>query len=315
MMDATPNRLSISPRLCRLSLLSLPAVVLAGTLLGTSNHGSAQDGPTTRATRSRMAEEIMGKTQPSRDMELAFANLGRINEVLVKEGDKVEAGQMLMQQDIEADLARLRAMESEADVQARVELARTQADLARVELQSAEDAGTAVAALEVERAQLEVKAADTRINEEQRLGTVAEHRAQEQRILVEQRSLASPEGGVVQKVDAAAGEVFGPQTPAIRVVTLDPLHVEVINAPAAQVMKLRVGDSVQVRYAGEDQWQEARVIFINPIGDPTGEPGKLSFKADLPNPNGYPAGLRVEVQLPAAGAQARAERPVNQDGR
>ena len=105
----------------------------------------------------------------------------------------------------------------------------------------------------------------------------------------------------VEKVDAAVGEVFGPQTPAIKIVTIDPLHVEVLTYEAERVMRLGVGDTVQVQYVGEQEWRDAKVIFISPVG----EASKLPFKAELPNPDGRPAGLPVMVRLPSEAAAAR----------
>jgi hypothetical protein len=100
------------------------------------------------------------------------------------------------------------------------------------------------------------------------------------------------------------GEVFGPQTPALKVVKIDPLYVEVVEVPATQVMRMKVGDTVQVRYGEEDEWQDARIVFINPVGDPYGDSSRLAFRAELPNPDGVPAGLAVQVRL--GGNQATA---------
>ncbi len=275
-------------------LLAVPMILLtAGALV-------AQDRASTQEYRpsQEAAALFEGNTIPSREMDLAFPNLGQILEVNVKEGDQVEAGQVLMVQDIRADIARLQALQLEANVGDRVDLARTQADLARVELKAAEEAGPALSPLEAERAQLEVKAADTRILEEQRLGQVATHRAEEQQYIVEQKTLRSPETGVVQQIEATVGEVFGPQTPAMRVVKIDPLYVEIPTVPAREVMALKLGDTIQVRYEGEDQWRDATIVFINPVGNPSGTTSRLPFRAELSNPEGRPAGLRVEVRLP-----------------
>lgn len=297
--DSATQSSARSPSLRRLRFVVIPMFVLAATAWTTV----AQDDSGRSTTRSYGRGEpnvINGKTEPSKEVELAFANLGKINQVLVKEGDQIEAGQILMRQEDAADVARLKALEVEADVQARVNLARTQADLARLELTAAEQAFTAAKPLEVERAKAEVQLADTRIIIEQQTGLVAGHRADEQRILVDQKVLSSPETGVVQAIDAAVGEVFGPQTPALRVVKIDPLFVEVLLGSAAQVMKLRVGQTVQVRYEGEQDWHDAKVVFINPVGDPAGGTSRLPFRAELPNPEGRPAGLNVEVRLPEA---------------
>jgi multidrug efflux pump subunit AcrA (membrane-fusion protein) len=304
-----PQNSSSTPRLRR---LALPALILAAVAIaGVAPAGAFQDGeqPTTRRYRGGEAGVVIGETRPSKEMELAFADLGRVAEVNVREGDTVEAGQVLMRQDLAADEALLKALLAEADVEDRVKVAETQLALAKLELQAVRDAETAVSEIEVERALLEVTAAETRILEEKRQGQIAAYRAEQQQVIVEQRTMNSPSAGVVQKVDAAVGEVFGPQTPALRVVTIDPLYVEVKEVPAVEVMKLKISDPIQVRYEGADSWQEAKVVFINPIGDAFGQSSRLMFRAELPNPEGRPAGMRIEVRMPGNEATAGAAQP------
>ncbi len=291
------------PRWCAV-LLFAPVVAV---LVGGGAAGEAQDGATTQRFRDLDDGVILGQTKPSKEMDLAFADLGVISELHVKEGDQVEAGQMLIQQDAAADMAALAALEAEADVGARVKLAETQLALAEVELEALRFMGHTAQPLEVKRAELQVQAEETRILEERRSGKVAQHRADQQRARIEQRSIKSPESGVVRKIDSTPGEVSGPQTPALQVVKIDPLYVEVANAPAAQVMGLRVGDPIKVRYVGADEWQDATIVFVDPVGDPFGEPARLSFRAELPNPDKRPAGLPMQVQMPSGQPQARAE--------
>lgn len=240
-----------------------------------------------------------GYSQPSSEIDLAFAHMGKIAEVSVEEGDQIQPGQVLIRQDITADEARLKALQIKADVVARVKLAETQLKQAEVEHERmANAAPTAYSTLERERARLEVEAAGTRIVEENRQGLAAEAEAQEQQVIIQHRVLQTPEPGIVQKVEAAVGEVFGPETPALRVVRIDPLYVEVIEAPAEDVRRLKVGDAVQVRLDAEGPWVEARVNFIDPVGNAAS--GTLPFRLELPNPDGRPAGMRVQVKLPEA---------------
>lgn len=276
-------------RLSVLALLAVPVVLIAtnGLLGGAQDNGAERPTP-------RSAEGERGRTEPSKKTELAFPLLGQISEVLVKEGDKVDPGQVLIRQDTAADTARLMGLEAKADVTVLVELAQKQRDLAKVELDIIANAGPAIQQIERRQAELEVEVSETRIKEQTRQGQIDQFAADEQKVLIEYKTLRSPVKGIVEKVDAAVGEVFGPQTAAITVVTTDPLHVEVLTAPAARVMRLAVGDVVQVQYEGEEEWRDAKISFISPVG----EAGKLPFKAELPNPEGRPAGLPVSVRLP-----------------
>lgn len=290
--------------------LIVPVLVAGALVVACVAPGRAQDQePATRMFQPGSQSALIGTTRPSKEMDLAFTNAGRVAQVTVKEGDRIEAGQLLMQQDVAVDEAYLRSLQVKADIVARVELARTQLELAKLELKAAEDAQPAISPLEVERALLEVEAAETRILEEERQGKMAAAEVEQQQAILEQRTLNSPDSGVVQKLDAAVGEIFGPQAPALKIVKIDPLHVEMVDVPAAQVMKLKVGDPIQVRYEGDDAWQEARIIFINPVGDPYGDWSRLAFKAELANPDGHPAGLRIQVRLPGTEATAAGSQP------
>src|SRR5688572_28401884 len=100
------------PRPLRFALLA-PAVLVGALVTVAVAPGSAQDQPATRMFRpgseSGQSSELRGETVPSKEMDLAFAVPGRVAEVAIKEGDVVEAGQLLMQQDVAADQALLKS--------------------------------------------------------------------------------------------------------------------------------------------------------------------------------------------------------------
>ncbi|HET7238532.1 MAG TPA: efflux RND transporter periplasmic adaptor subunit [Terrimicrobiaceae bacterium] len=272
-----------------MAILALLMVLIASNgLLGIAQVGG-------RTPAQSADQGIAGRTEPSKTTEIAFPLLGQISEVMVKEGDKVEPGDVLVQQDVTADTARLKGLEAKANVAVLVELAERQRDLAKVELDIINNARQVYQQIEVRRAELEVEVAETRIKEQSRQGQIDQFAAEEQRVLIDQKTLRSPVKGIVEKVEAAVGEVFGPQVPAMTLVTTDPLHVSVLTAPASQVMRMSLGDTVLVQYEGEQEWREAKVSFISPVG----EARSLPFKAELPNPDGRPAGLPVTVRLPS----------------
>ena len=61
------------------------------------------------------AADIAAITRPSEDVTLSFVMPGRIAKVLVKEGDEVKAGQLLVQQDDAAELVQLEQLKAEAE--------------------------------------------------------------------------------------------------------------------------------------------------------------------------------------------------------
>ena len=242
------------------------------------------------------ASEIAGFTQPSEEVELSFDNLGKISSVEVKPGDRVSAGDVLAVQDDRAEQAQKAAAEAEADVAGRVEVAEKRFELAKVQFERAEagfDLGSTNQS-EFEERRLERDIAEVQIGEEQKQGTVAEARVRQIDVVIDQKTLASPIDGIVRAVEAQPGEIFGPQTPAVSVVKIDPLYVE-FYAPADAAADMKQGDSVQVRYGDANQTQPATLVFLDPLVDEG--TGTRRVRAEMPNPDGLPAGLGVRVRL------------------
>jgi multidrug efflux pump subunit AcrA (membrane-fusion protein) len=117
-------------------------------------------------------------------------------------------------------------------------------------------------------------------------------------------TLVSRFDGTIRKVDAAVGEVSDPQKPSITVVSNDPLWVET-KLPISVTADLKMGQSLQVRYLGEDKWREAKIIFFDPIADATIEGGAQLVHLELPNPEGRRAGQSMAVKLPQNVAAAK----------
>ncbi|HMO27468.1 MAG TPA: efflux RND transporter periplasmic adaptor subunit, partial [Tepidisphaeraceae bacterium] len=141
------------------------------------------------------------------------------------------------------------------------------------------------------------------IDRERHEGSVAEAEAAAQRARIRQMTLRSPVEGFVERIEAAEGGVTDPQKPSITIVRLNPLDVEIKSLTPDQVSALRLGQSVQVRYPGEQDWSSATVKFIAPVVD--ARSGTQVVKLSLPNPDLRYAGLRVEVRLPTrASAEA-----------
>ena len=270
-----------------------PLPTAALTLLALASVGLAQRGMVPSSEGS-----YVGATQPSKTVDLAFDNLGKVSAVEVKAGDTVEAGQVLMVQDARAEEARLRRLQEEADVAARVRVAEERRDLAALQADRAETnlrqgSGTQV---EVEEAMLERKIAETQILEEQRQGRAAEASVQEIRVTIDQKELVAPVAGVVREVEAQVGEIFGPQTPALQIVAIDPIEVEAIEIPNEVVAGLSLGDTLGVRFPGEGEYRDATLTFIDPVADRSVSTRRI--RLTLPNPDRRLAGEWVEVRLP-----------------
>lgn len=147
-------------------------------------------------------------TVPSADVTLSFVKPGIIAKVLIKEGDKVKADQVLIQQNTETAQARLS--------QKKVELKR---------IEWAAERGSATE-LEVEHARLEVKILQT---------------------YVEDMRLKSPIAGTIDKIKVEVGEGVKGLDDVVRVVKTDPLWIDV-PVPLAREEMLKLGQIAKIKF-------------------------------------------------------------------
>ena len=276
--------------------IAAAALALAASAVPSWSQGASSQGAS--EPYGERAEVYTASTVPSKEVELAFDNPGKVAGVEVRSGDRVEVGQVLMRQDDRAEQAQRERLLAEADVAARVEIAEKRRDLARKQadrLEQRVDTGSANVT-EFEEKVLEAEIAQTQIGEEQRQGRAAEASVRVLQVQIDQKTLSSPIDGIVQEVEADAGEIYGPQTPALKIVAIDPLEVESLLIPNHVAAGLRVGDTAEVRFPGDDAFRQAEVVFIDPVADKTSNTRRVRF--EVPNPDRRPAGENVEVRLP-----------------
>lgn len=238
-------------------------------------------------------------SRPSEELKLSFGGPALVKDVPIHEGDHVKVGQVLAQQDERQDRAAYESAKKEADSVAKIDYSTV--DKGQKEVQYArkqkllKDRNASQS--EVEEAKLAVDLAATQIE----LAKL-EH---EQKILdarrlevkLEQMKIVSPIEGIIQKVNVGQGEMADPQNRdgAIVVVKNDPLWVE-MHLPTAQALQLNLGDKLPVRYPGEKDWQEAKLIFFAPQADAASDTELV--RLELPNPAGKASGLQMQVKLP-----------------
>jgi multidrug efflux pump subunit AcrA (membrane-fusion protein) len=256
-----------------------------------------------------------GITHPSDKRDLTFSVPGLVTEVTVKDGDAVEAGAVIAQQDVSVETASKAVYDIKANSTVEEEYAKADAAQKRVELKRKENlAKTGNAnALEVEEARLAVARADASVKLAGQERQVAKAQAEGEQKRIDLKRLISPVKGVVQRLETRVGEVYAGNannTPAVRVVQNDPLWVEAkLAIPQVAAMKLK--EKLQVRYPGETDWRDAEIIFLDPEADPASDTRLVRMV--MPNPEQHPAGLQVQVKLPEAAVAAGA--PVERGAR
>lgn len=222
---------------------------------------------------------------------------GTVLERPVKVGQAVKKGDILLRQDDRQERALLQALELEANSSVRVEAAEADLKLKAAQYKREQDLlkTNSTNPVAVEEAQSKWIYADAQLKIARLEREKNKHEAERQRYKVEQMTVRSPVDGFVEQIDVEVGDVTDPQKPVMTIVQNDPLKVEFF-IPSEQSQKLKVGQDLQVRYPGEEQWLTAKVAFKAPVVDTASDEQKIGL--EMKNVGNRDAGLRVQVKLP-----------------
>ena len=245
-------------------------------------------------------------SRPSDEAKPTFAAPGLVAEVLVKEGDVVKVGQVLSKQDDRIEAVALASAKMDAESTAEIDYEKADVTLKELQykrkLDLYNEPGHPIALTEVEEAKNALDLARAQVTVAQLHHDQKGMDAQKQGLKVELMQLRSPIDGVVQKINAHAGEMSDPQSKdgALVVVKNDPLWVE-MNIAAARAEKLSIGQELQVRYKalpGEavNPWMTGKINYFPPHADAAS--GTELVRLTLANPSGQRSGLAMEVRLP-----------------
>ena len=265
---------------------------------GDSRHASSEpEARTVVAVETREAAmrtiavvtEAIGSVEPWIRVSPGTKILGRIDQFLVREGDRVWAGQVLVRlekDDLEAAVAQARA--AVAMSEANLQNARAQYDRMRVlqgrgsaTAKNLEDATTGFRVAEASLAQSQANLAAAQV-------TLA------------YAEIRSPiPGGVASKM-AEAGDMAAPGTPLLTVEDVSRVKV-VVQVPESDVVGLSEGGPARVRIDVLEGTEDAVIDRIMPEGDPASRTYRVQLVLD--NPDG-----RIKSGMFARAVFARGDR-------
>jgi multidrug resistance efflux pump len=278
---------------CRkfLPLLALPAA-MAGMALGVHAADPA-------STAQPDPAIMVAHTEPSKILAMNFYGPGVIKSVAVKEGDVVKAGQVLMVQDDDIETEELARLKIQADSTARLEYA--QADLAvkeKVYERKSKAEGGVFSQEEIEEAQLDQVHSAKQIDVVKLDDSDNLSKQKQQELKVDKMHLRSPIDGVVVEIKTWEGVMASPdpEKPVITVVRNNPCYVVVPLLKTWQVAQLSLGQSMPVKYISDNDWQDAKIVYISPVAK--AESDTQLIKLELANPQNKATGLPIQVKLP-----------------
>jgi RND family efflux transporter MFP subunit len=261
-------------------LLAFPAVAIA------------------RAGDGRVDLTVEGFTDPYRTVEVAAADTGTIDQVLVVEGDVVVAGQLVAALDQELHRSQLAIAREWASAKGKLdsvqaELSLRKDRLAKLEMLSAQGFARPE---EVERARADVKLGEADLLsalEEQR---VRKRELEHAEVQLERRNIRARLNGVVTKVHKEVGEFVAANDPAvITVVQLNPLRL-VLSIPRNHALRMKDVSTVPIRFVATQIEVSARVEHVSPVTD--AESNTVMVRLTIDNSDGrFRAGDRCLLDL------------------
>ncbi len=239
------------------------------------------------------AAGLDGISKAISDIELSFVQPGKIREIMVKEGDLVHAGAILMQQADEIELVQLKILQARSLNRlpihlAEVDLKQKQKDLA--DMKDVQKKGAITqwevdhASLAVDTALLTLKIREFEHNQDVlQLESIVE--------TINRLTLRSPLEGIVEEISIQPGETVQALMPVIRLVRIDFLLID-LPVPIDQAKDLRKGQKAIITFSDQTELP-GEIIKISSIADAAAT--TLEVRLQVPNPEERPAGERVRV--------------------
>ncbi len=209
-------------------LIGLTIVLVGGAVVGANFYFRRETGlsVTTEQIRLRDLDAIVsasGKIQPKRLVNITAETAGRVVNLAVNEGDRIKAGQFLLQ--IDPKSLRTRVDNSEASLQvasASLEQLRQTVETSRVQLEQARQTLTRQQGLwkqqlttraDLEKAENDVKAAESALQEREKSAKAQDSRIMQERASLENAKydlskvrIESPIEGIVTRRNIQEGE-------------------------------------------------------------------------------------------------------------
>ena len=242
--------------------------------------------------------------EPRQTVEIRSSVEGIIEKILVQRGERVQAGQVLVQLESSAELSAVQLARFRSEAGGRIASAENRLDYASKKLERSKELQAqnfvSTQARDEAEAEKRITESDLRDARENRQMAAYDHRHALD--LLNRRTLRSPFNGVVVErllnpgdlAEAGAG-----RKPILKLAQVEPLRVEVV-LPLAAYRKLKKGAGAEVTPEGLGGRYQATVTVIDSVFDSAS--GTFGVRLELPNATGtLPAGIRCRVDFPALG--------------
>lgn len=213
------------------------------------------------------AEVFEGFAEPVRIIESAAAAEGRIAEVAVKRGDRVQRGDLLVMLDTSILEASLNIAKARAENTAKTEATQVEYELKQQRFDQLANLVKAGAGSpeEVKRARAEAQVAHLNVVAAQQEQQLAALQLAEIEARLEQRCVRSPVDGIVTEVLKEIGEHVSTSNPHVAtVVELDQLRLT-FYLPTQLAMQIAPGQSLNITFPELSQQDVGKVEYVSQV--------------------------------------------------
>lgn len=253
--------------------------------------------------------QVDAMTKARHDLSLGFTVSGKVAQIAVKPGDRIDKGQLLIElKDTEGkSLVKLYEVRAASDLAARS--AEATLRLAQVEYKANHELfeNGAASPIEVERSEIRVEQAELELKMTLQQGEEAILQLNQARSRHEQYILRAPTDGIVDFIAVEEGELVETLSPILRLVVIDPLWIDAA-VPTDQTLDLKIGDTVQVRIdlPGHSEPVVGKIIHMAEVADAASNTRLV--RVEVPNPKLLPAGAQATLDFDTRTASASATR-------
>lgn len=224
--------------------------------------------------------------EPYRKIDLAPAESGVVTEILVKEGDRVQAGQILASLDKEVLVVSRDIAASAAQAVGRRDAAVAEFKLRDERLKKFRELhGRGHASYdELQRAETEAAAARGQFQSTEEQRKIDELEIRKTEAMIERRLVRSPIDGVVTRLHREQGEYVTPVSPTVVTVTQLNLLRVVFNLPQSSAAQLKAGSTVTLRIEDGEEAVPGKIELVAPVID--ADSGTVRVKIVIDNAQG-----------------------------
>lgn len=244
-----------------------------------------------------LSMDVVGGLEPYKSTEVSTAETGVVIEVLVKRGEKVEAGQPLSRLDDRQQKVTLRQAEADyiAAGQLKTYSLEKEFNQRRAEKTKELVDGGKGSPRELERYELELDIARAKLLAGEEAKEIAGIQAEKAKLLLEARTIVAPHDGVIEEIFRSEGEFVAANAPAIvRLVDSSKLRA-IFMLPESVAEQIRGKETIEIRLPSNAVVSGA-VEYIASIASLDGRTIAMTVLVD--NPDGNIRSAHCELILP-----------------